>query len=149
MHAPLAAHNEWCCSVTAVSWALGSLGIPVTQEEILTKLSPHFPAWSDRPGLAARCDPIRLLELNGITAGKYIQSNDKEELCRFFGDNHTRYLCGFVQTRIPTNHCMALVGLDADFFVMMNGDRTSPEFVRESWDFLQTADADMLLAFAK
>jgi len=146
---PLAAINEWCCSVTSVTWALNGLGKPITQEEIIQKFTPYFPEWKDRPGLVSRTDVLRLLEMNELNVGKYIQSADKEELCSFFSKNHPKYQCGFLQTRKSTNHCMPLVGLSGNGFQFMNCDRVSPSFIDVGWDFLGKTDADMLLVFQR
>jgi hypothetical protein len=149
MNPPLAAANEWCCCVTAVAWSLGNLGRPTRQEDIITKFKPYFPDWDSRPGLISRCDLLRLLEMNELHGRKYIQSDDKDELCSFFSKNYRQYLCGFVQTRNPTNHCMAVAGLDGNFFLMMDCDRTNPKIQKVGWDFLASASADMLLVFTK
>ncbi len=85
--------------------------------------------------------------MNEFPVGKFIQSDDPKELCSFFAGN--RYLCGFVQTQTPTNHCMAVPGISGEHFVLMGCARENPRFMNARWDFLKSTAADMLLVFAK
>jgi hypothetical protein len=125
------------------------MGQKNSQGDLVEKFKAYFPEWQNRPGLLSRCELVRFLEMNQLNVGKYILSSDKEELCRMFNDNHDHYLCGFVLTRLPTNHCMALAGISGDNFMVMNCAREKPKFENHPWSQLSKFDGDMLLVFIK
>lgn len=149
MHPPIASITKWSCGLAAVAWSLSNFGKPVDQEILLERFGAFFPAWKTRPGILSRCEIPRFLEMNGLDAGKYILSSDPDELLAIYTTNAQTYACGFILTRQPISHCMAITEFHPKYVGMMDGDPVNPRFLRATWEYLREREADLLLVFLR
>jgi hypothetical protein len=145
---PIPAFNQWSCCLASISWVLSRLGSPKSQEDIIYHLGLHFPTWTHRAGLMERGDILNLLLLLGIPVRKFYHLNDKEETLRLLNKFYPDYIAGFVLTRKPTNHCLAINVWDGDTVTVMDSAPQSPAFRKLRWDdVFQQHDADVFFLF--
>jgi hypothetical protein len=125
-------------------------GHPISQQDIIYRYGLWFPEWFHRPGLMERGDIFNLLLRLGLPVRKFIHLNDKDESLKIISKYYsaTDYIAGFVLTRKPDNHCLAIDVWNGDIVTMMNPDQTKPDFLNIKWDDLfQKSDPDILWVF--
>ena len=145
---PIAAKNEWSCALACVVWTLTRLQSPVSQDDLIFRFGVYYPEWTHRPGLLSRGDVLSLLERTGLPYRRFVHLHAKDGVLRAINDNYADYLCGFVFTRKPTNHCMAVDGWNGESVNLMNPDRNNPVLLPMKWDDLFSQyDADVLWIF--
>lgn len=144
---PIAAFNEWSCALACVSWVMEKHN-PISQKEIIYRHGLWFPEWFHREGLMNRGDILNLFERLNIPIRKFTHINEKEESLKIVTKYFSSYFAGFVLTRKPTNHCLAIANWDGDKVKIMEPDRMAPKFREIQWDDLfQNQDADVLWLF--
>jgi hypothetical protein len=145
---PIAVFNQWSCTLACISWVLAKNGAPTSQEEIIHKLGLWFPEWFHRPGLMDRGDILTLFGRLAIPIRKFVHLNDKDESLRLISKYYQDYFAGFVLTRKPTNHCLAIDSWTGDTVRVMDPHPTSPVFHDLKWDDLfHQSDCDVLWLF--
>jgi len=145
---PIAARNEWSCALACISWSLTRSGTPISQDDLIYRFGVYYPEWTHRPGLLSRGDVLSLLSRSGCPYRRFVHLHAKDEVLKAVTDYYADYLLGFVFTRKPTNHCMAIVNWNADSVNLMNPDPNNPTVLSMNWDNLFTChDADVLWVF--
>lgn len=134
--------------MACVAWTLTCRASPISQDDLIFRFGVYYPEWTHRPGLLSRGDVLTLLERTGLPYRRFLHLHAKDEVLKAVTDYYADYLCGFVFTHKPTNHCMAVAAWDGDSVKLMNPDRNNPVTLSIRWDDLfSTYDADVLWIF--
>jgi hypothetical protein len=146
--APIGQFNKWSCTLACISWVLAKNSTPTSQEDIIHKLGLWYPEWFHREGLMDRGDILTLFARLGVPIRKFVHLNDKGEILRLITKYYSDYFAGFVLTRKPTNHCLAIDSWSGDIVRVMEPNPTTPAFHDLRWDDLfRQSDADVLWLF--
>lgn len=136
---PVTPVTEWACTLAAVSWGLESTGNPMSQDQIMIHLAANFPTWQTYKGYLAQWEIPILLERLGLNFTRLLCVSDKDELLADFSKHHTQFLMGFLFTKKPTNHTMAIASVSAQGLTVSNGAIPQSSFEILTWDECLTA----------
>lgn len=146
--APVASINEWSCALACIEWVCRKWGKELTQDHLISNYGLWFPEWFHRKGLMGRGDIINLFLRLGFPIRNFAHFNEKEEVLRLINAHYANYAAGFVLTRKPCNHCLAIEGWTAEVVHVMNPARTNPFQETYNWtDLFQKYEADVLWLF--
>lgn len=126
----------------------------LVQEDFVRTNNHLFWEWNStnpnrQEGLLSRgqmCD--LMLATEGLAIRKFVHTNSSQDFHGYLNRNYSGgYIAGFVMTRQPTNHCLAIVEWDGQNVEVMNpSDKGS--FKSVTWvDFETNPDADFLAFF--
>lgn len=130
---PISAINEWSCALACIEATLQKHGLSVTQSEIIKAHIDLFPTWkAGQEGLLGKVEMLYLLEVMGFNFGYILNTDDKDEFLAGFTKyiGLGRYWASFLIFHHPTNHCNAIVSLNAQSLTLMNPDQANPAIYR-------------------
>lgn len=146
--APVTPINEWACGLAALNWNLIKIGQPFNQDTIVSLLGANFPLWNLYKGMMEFEEIFSALKHLRVSYQKLILTNSKKEVLDFVGANLANYKMGFVKTRKPTAHIMAVESWTGDVATLADGGRPNAQFVDVKWDDLVAQqDASFLFLF--
>lgn len=123
-------------------------GHDTSQQELINNHISEYPEWQKgHQGLLKRGSLIDLT-MTYYPVRKIIHTESPQDCKDYLQKNyHGKYLCGYVLTRAPTNHCMSICAWDGDVVHVMN---PTPDTGHQqiSWDDLEkNHNADFLMFF--
>ncbi len=123
----------------------------LTQEDYVRTNKPHFWEWhsNNREGLLTRGELFDLMIAAIPEIRKFVHTNSAQDFHDYLNRNYSGgYIGGFVMTRQPTNHCLAIVQWDGKNVEVMNPSGHG-SFQTLPWvDLEAKSDADFLAFFA-
>ncbi len=144
-------YNQCSCALACFVWCIKRDGaLDLTQSDFVHTNKHLYWEWhsNNREGLLSRGQLFDLIVGHFPKARKFVHTNSSTDFCDYINRNYQNgYICGFVMTRKPTNHCLSIVHWNGQSVKVMNPSGEGA-FENVSWaDFENQADADFLAFF--
>ena len=146
-------YNQWACALACYVWCMKRYGATnLTQADFVRTNRVHYWEWhsNNREGLLSAGNLYDLMRASH-SVRKCLCTNSVQD-CHDYLNKHYQngvgYLGGYILTRKPTNHCLAVDTWDGQVVNVMNPSPQNGGFQTLQWvDLEKNSDADFLFFF--